>query len=103
MSETHTTDLVAAWRENIGQRLMLQMTCNHGTDYFGSGAVCKTCWTNTQRIGRLIEHEIAKAKAEAWREGAQRGLTAADYEGLADDQVDLLPNPYLRDGLERTQ
>lgn len=80
---THSTEQAAEWREQIGERLMLAMTCYHGSDYFGSGAVCETCWTNVQRIGRIIERE----RAAAWDEGMTAALGHLD---------DYKPNPYRR-------
>lgn len=70
-------------REDLGQRLMLTMTCNHGSDYFGSGAVCETCFANTQRIGRIIEHIVAAREDKARAEGAAQ--VQASVEALAGD------------------
>ena len=75
------TDAQIEWREQLGQRLMLAMTCQHGSDYFGTGAVCETCFANVQRIGHLVE----RIATQAWDEGcmAARGHLS-----------DYCPNPY---------
>ena len=52
--------------ELIGRQVMYAMTCTHyGSDAFGPGAVCETCFDNTQRIGALIE----RYAAQAWGQG----------------------------------
>jgi len=48
------------WREQIGRRVFLAMTCTHDFD----GVVCETCWDNTQRVCALIEQERAEAIAQ---------------------------------------
>lgn len=63
------SDELIEWREQIGQRLMMAMTCNHGADYFGSGAVCETCFANVQRIGRIVESEVRKRSTHALATG----------------------------------
>jgi hypothetical protein len=86
-------DALYEWRESIGQRLMLAMTCNHGSDYFGPGAVCDTCFANVQRVGRIIE----KQAAHAWGQG--RAAERRDWEFTTDlttpdDERRPWPNPY---------
>jgi hypothetical protein len=50
---------LAEWRERIGVEVMLATTCTHVGEHFGDGAVCVTCFANTQRIGSIIEAEMA--------------------------------------------
>lgn len=87
------TDAQIEWREQLGQRLMLAMTCQHGSDYFGRGAVCETCFANVQRIGHLIE----RIAAQAWDQG--RAAERRDWEftfdlASPDEERQPLPNPY---------
>jgi hypothetical protein len=73
-------DLDAAERETLGQRLMLTMTCNHGSDHFGTGAVCETCFANVQRVGRIVERILADRLAPllAERDNLSSALAAAN-------------------------
>jgi hypothetical protein len=81
------TDAQIEWREQLGQRLMLQMVCQHGSDYFGTGAVCETCFANVQRIGHLIE----RIAVQAWDQGVRHAARVA----LADLTCDpCAANPY---------
>lgn len=87
------TDAQIEWREQLGQRLMLTMTCQHGSDYFGSGAVCETCFANVQRIGHMVE----RIAAQAWDQG--RAAERRDWDLTADlsapdEDRRPLPNPY---------
>lgn len=87
------TDAQIEWREQVGQRLMLTMTCHHGSDHFGTGAVCETCFANVQRIGRLVE----RIAAQAWDQG--RAAERRDWEFTADlatpdEDREPWPNPY---------
>lgn len=70
-------------REALGQRLMLTMTCNHGEDYFGPGAVCETCFANVQRIGRIFERTTIA------REGAARDALARAYDDGYNDATTM--------------
>jgi hypothetical protein len=65
------SDELFEWRERIGTQLMFRMTCTHDGEAFGNGAVCVTCFTNTQRIGALIEDEVATARADGLRLGIE--------------------------------
>ena len=87
-------EALAEWRERIGERLMYAMTCNHGADYFGSGAVCETCFANVQRIGRIIE----RIRAEADATGAEKALREAHAAILA---VSAGWHPEVRRGFEK--
>jgi len=80
------TDAQIEWREQLGQRLMLQMVCQHGSDYFGTGAVCETCFANVQRIGHLIE----RIAVQAWDQGVRHAESCAG--GLTCDPC--AANPY---------
>ena len=84
------TDAQIEWREWLGQRLMLAMTCQHGSDYFGSGAVCETCFANVQRIGHLIE----RIATQAWDEGFNAACDASTDPFITQDIEAQRENPY---------
>jgi hypothetical protein len=92
---THTEALLE-WRENIGVRLMGEMTCtHHGSDDFGPGAVCVTCFDNVQRIGAVVQSQAAWA----WDQG--RVAERRDWELTADlatpdEDRQSWANPYRR-------
>lgn len=86
-------DALIEWREQIGVRLMLAMTCTHEGDDFGPRAVCVTCFDNVQKVGEIVQSEAARA----WDAGrkAERG----DWEFTADlvtpdENRQPLANPY---------
>lgn len=91
--EKQMSDEMYEWRDRVGERVMLAMTCTHEGDDFGPRAVCVTCFANTQSIGRLIEHYAA----QAWEQG--RRAERRDWEFTADlstpdEQRQPWPNPY---------
>jgi hypothetical protein len=86
---TSDEDTLAEWRERIGVRLMNAMKCYHEDAYFGDGAVCDTCFDNTQRIGALIEAEAegvrAAERARVLGEvTVEWGIEWDHYDGFAD-------------------
>jgi hypothetical protein len=81
------------WRERIGVRLMLAMTCTHEGDQFGPRAVCGTCFDNVQRVGEIVQAEAARA----WDLG--RAAERRDWEFTADlatpdEDREPWTNPY---------
>jgi hypothetical protein len=74
------------WRDRIGTRVMHAMTCTHEGDDFGGGAVCATCFTNTQRIGAIIEAEVTRGdpRRERFTDGHMLYRTAPGHRGVCE-------------------
>jgi hypothetical protein len=88
-----TEDWIIEWREQLGIRLMFVTRCTHEGADFGPGAVCVTCFDNTQHIGVLVEH-LAAAAWDRGREAERRDWEFTADLSTPDEDRQPLSNPY---------
>jgi hypothetical protein len=112
------SDDLSEWREHIGVQIMHATKCTHEGADFGDRGVCVTCFDNTQRLGALIEREVAavrrsdalasaapdalaRVKAEAWERGRVAGASHIRRQWSDEPNAPEPVNPYRADRIAR--